>query len=307
MGYRTYGISANPYVHPVYGFTGFDYFREESYFTDISGSVIEIAAHLKPLVSKYRNEYGNDIARLSAAILRENPRLFVDLALSATALSPRAAAKKAKAKLLDGWPIEKGGRSIVRTVASLEMKGPSFLFVNLMEAHDPYIGKKGMDFNWATPFMKQKPDSRKIERWKSLYSKAASRAFRYGTEIIRNLIDRFGEDQTIILTSDHGQAFNEHGFIGHGTVLFDETVRVPMVVVVPKRFRRRRAPGYQSLVSIRRFVLAAASGDPNALSLLSGASARAESFGIPANVSNVNGIDMRKLSRYDRPSRRSFS
>ena len=85
IGYKTYGISANPYVHPVYGFTGFDWFKEESYFTDISGSVIEVAAHLKPLVSRYRNEYGSDKIGLSTAILKENPRLFMDLVLSATA------------------------------------------------------------------------------------------------------------------------------------------------------------------------------------------------------------------------------
>ncbi len=53
--YSTYGISANPYVHPVYGFTGFDKFMEESYFTDIFGSVIEISYKLKPMISKYRN------------------------------------------------------------------------------------------------------------------------------------------------------------------------------------------------------------------------------------------------------------
>ena len=55
IGYSTYGISANPYIHPVYGFNGFDKYIAESYFTDIFGSVIEISNSLKPRVSKYRN------------------------------------------------------------------------------------------------------------------------------------------------------------------------------------------------------------------------------------------------------------
>ena len=50
-GYTTYGISANPYINPVYGFTGFDKYMEESYFTDIFGSVIEVSSDLKKRLS----------------------------------------------------------------------------------------------------------------------------------------------------------------------------------------------------------------------------------------------------------------
>lgn len=109
IGYSTYGISANPYIHPVYGFR-FDKYIEESYFTDIFGSVIEISNSLKPKVSKYRNLYGNDILKLSQNIAREDPKLFLDIALSATMLTPRAAIKKIRAKLIEGWPLEKGGK-----------------------------------------------------------------------------------------------------------------------------------------------------------------------------------------------------
>ena len=155
MGYTTYGVSANPYVNPVYGFTGFDAYIEESYFTDIFGSVIEVSDKLKPKVSKYRNIYGNDVLMLSRVIMWEDPKFFFDLVLSAMALSPHAAIKKIKAKLIEGWPIEKGGKRIVEKVRHLRMKKPFFLFVNFMEAHDPYIGKKGRDINWSTPFLKK--------------------------------------------------------------------------------------------------------------------------------------------------------
>ena len=130
-------------MHPVYGFTGFDSYIEESYFTDVFGSVIEISNKLKPRVSKYRNIYGNDILKLSRTIVKEDPRLFIDLVLSATVLSPKSAIKKLRAKLIDGWPIEKGGRNILKTVKNMKIKKPFFLFVNFMEAHDPYVGGKG--------------------------------------------------------------------------------------------------------------------------------------------------------------------
>ncbi|MDE1870842.1 MAG: sulfatase-like hydrolase/transferase [Candidatus Micrarchaeota archaeon] len=309
MGYSTYGISANPYIHPVYGFTGFDIFEEESYFTDIFGSIIEISGSLKPRISKYRNIYGNDVMKLSNAIMKEDPKLFIDLVASATTLTPRAAVKKMKAKIIDGWPIEKGGKSILRKISEMGMKEPFFLFVNFMEAHDPYIGKKGKDFNWATPFLKGEVDNGTINRWKALYSKASARALRYGTELMGNLLERFGENQIIILTSDHGQAFNEHGFIGHGTVLFDEVVRVPLLVIIPKRLRKKSGSigKYQSLVNVRKFILSSIRGDADALSRLSCKTAYSETFSIPANISNVKDLDRRKIARFDRYQKRAFT
>jgi arylsulfatase A-like enzyme len=40
-------------------------------------------------------------------------------------------------------------------------------------------------------------------------------------------------DTVIVFTSDHGEEFAEHGFIGHGQQLFDESVRVPLMVHAP--------------------------------------------------------------------------
>jgi arylsulfatase A-like enzyme len=43
-----------------------------------------------------------------------------------------------------------------------------------------------------------------------------------------------GADRTIIIiTSDHGDGFNEHGFINHGTKLYWELEHVPLIVYIP--------------------------------------------------------------------------
>lgn len=306
-GYSTYGISANPYIHPIYGFEGFDTYVAESYFTDIFGSVIEVSDDLKPRVSKYRNRYGNDILKLTRAIMKEDPNLFFELALSAGKLTPRAAYKKLKAKLIDGWPVEKGGKNMLKTIRNLKLEEPFFLFVNFMEAHDPYIGKKGKDFNWATPFLKDGPNESLISAWKSLYAKAAGRAMRYGTELIRDLMERFGDDQIIIMTSDHGQLFGEHGFIGHGTMIPNEMVKVPLLVIAPKRFTGSgKVKGYQSLINIPDFIRAAVEGDKDAISKLTRKAAITETFSIPANISNINGVDKRRMSKLDKYQKRVF-
>ena len=306
IGYSTYGISANPYIHPVYGFR-FDKYIEESYFTDIFGSVIEISNSLKPKVSKYRNLYGNDILKLSQNIAREDPKLFLDIALSATMLTPRAAIKKIRAKLIEGWPLEKGGKNILNTIKKIKFKKPFLLFVNFMEAHDPYVGTKGKDFNWVTPFLKKGTDPQLMRLWERLYEKASVKAMRYGTELIRDLMKRFGDNQIIILTSDHGQLFGEHGFIGHGTVLYDEVIKVPLLVITPKQFNKNaKAKGYQSLVNIPRFIEAVLAGDKDALSKLTSTSVCAETFSIPANIANINGVDKRKMAKFDKYQKRVF-
>ncbi len=51
---------------------------------------------------------------------------------------------------------------------------------------------------------------------------------------------------TIIVTADHGEAFQEHGRLQHGMHLFDELIRVPLVIVgpgIPRARVREQAQG----------------------------------------------------------------
>lgn len=43
----------------------------------------------------------------------------------------------------------------------------------------------------------------------------------------------FGARTAVVITSDHGEAFAEHGMIRHGFELWEELVRVPLIVKVP--------------------------------------------------------------------------
>ena len=48
------------------------------------------------------------------------------------------------------------------------------------------------------------------------------------------LLEEHGlEDAPLVFTSDHGEAFGEHGIAGHGNSAFEEQVRVPLVVRAP--------------------------------------------------------------------------
>ncbi len=301
-GYKTYGISANPYVHPIYGFDEFDSFMEESYFTDVFGHVIEIPERLRKKITPYRERFGKDAGKIAIAIMREDPNLLLE-APAVFSATIKSAATKLQAKLIDGWPIEKGGKNIVNAVANAKFRKPFFLFINMMEAHDPYIGKKDLDFNWATPFLKKKPKQALVDRWKKLYQVASAKAYRYGAQIVETLIDRYGDDQVFMITSDHGQEFGEHGFIGHGTVLSDEVLKIPMAVKGPWK-KQPKKNNYSSLVKVRDFVMSAASGN-EATSELYSNTVYSESFGIPANLTS-QGIDNAKVRRYEKYQRRVF-
>jgi hypothetical protein len=305
IGYKTYCISANPYVHPIYGFDEFDYFKEESYFTDVFGHAIEIPERIRPRISMFRERYGNNITKIAMAIVKEDPNLLFE-APAVFSATLQSAAKKLQAKFVDGWPIEKGGKLIVEKIKGTRFKGPYFLLVNMMEAHDPYVGKKGKDFNWATPFLKKQPDAEQLERWIELYGVASAKAYGYALQIIKSLQNRFGDNQVFIITSDHGQAFSEHDFIGHGTVVYDEVVKIPMAIKLQRGNAVSVKAEYSSLVNVKDFVFAAISSPATASDKLYSKTVYSQSFGVPANISMVHGLDKSKLKAYDKPSSRTF-
>ncbi len=57
----------------------------------------------------------------------------------------------------------------------------------------------------------------------------------------------------VVVTADHGEAFGEHGGRYHGTSLFDEQIRVPLVIQAPGLLPRREATPI-STVEVRRIL-----------------------------------------------------
>lgn len=57
---------------------------------------------------------------------------------------------------------------------------------------------------------------------------------------LRRALEALGlwDSLVVIVSADHGEAFHEHGFIGHNKQLYQETLRIPLIV----RFPRGRGP-----------------------------------------------------------------
>ncbi len=59
-------------------------------------------------------------------------------------------------------------------------------------------------------------------------------------KLLRQLDERGLRGNTVlILTADHGEALFEHGFLGHNTQLYEESIRVPLIVKIPSAAPRR--------------------------------------------------------------------
>ncbi|MBI4703209.1 MAG: sulfatase [Deltaproteobacteria bacterium] len=94
--------------------------------------------------------------------------------------------------------------------------GPLFLYTHFMDSHSPYKGvaKRGKPFD--------------------RYLRALARVDAQIGKIWAALRERGLEGRTVLMvTGDHGEAFGEHGRKFHATTLYEELVRVPLVVVCP--------------------------------------------------------------------------
>ena len=68
-------------------------------------------------------------------------------------------------------------------------------------------------------------------------------------------LDRY-DDTIIVVTSDHGEEFREHGWLGHTRTLYQELVRVPLIVSAPgHRGEARVVNEPVSLVSVTPTIL----------------------------------------------------
>ena len=110
-----------------------------------------------------------------------------------------------------------GSASLEVAVAWLDGHGdsPFFLFLHLYEPHAPYAP----------------PD--RFARYEPYDGEIA-----YADEIVGNLFDTLRarglyDDALIILLSDHGEGLGDHGEQEHAIFLYDEAIRVPLVMKLP--------------------------------------------------------------------------
>jgi arylsulfatase len=107
---------------------------------------------------------------------------------------------------------------------------PFFLFIHYMDPHDPYFE---MPYNGHGVARVSDPDppAGRAEELHDLYRSDVRYLDGYLQRLVQRLQQSGVYDRSIIaLTADHGEEFQEHGGWWHGTALYEEQVRVPLVI-----------------------------------------------------------------------------
>lgn len=108
---------------------------------------------------------------------------------------------------------------------------PFYVMAWTNQTHDPYVtspGRRGVDFARAGA---ERAD---LARYLDILHTIDEQIGR----LLDGLRERgLADDTLVVITGDHGEAFGEpHDYAGHGSVLYDEGVRVPLVLWNPRLF-----------------------------------------------------------------------
>ncbi len=136
----------------------------------------------------------------------------------------------------------RGRRTFAEGIRYLRERGHKrrfFLFLHTYQVHAPYGPSAAYDhfFTGPTEWADGLPDPTVPEKHRGDVD-GYDRAIREADDLVAALLvelDRLGlAERTIVaLTSDHGEAFGEHGALSHGFAAHQEQLRVPVVLRGP--------------------------------------------------------------------------
>lgn len=93
---------------------------------------------------------------------------------------------------------------------------PLFLWVHLFEPHEPYVARTDRVFGEGRT---------DVDRYDGEIAEADATV----GEIVR-AVEQHRKTAAVVVTADHGEEFGDHGGRYHGTTVYEEQVRVPLVV-----------------------------------------------------------------------------
>jgi arylsulfatase A-like enzyme len=162
----------------------------------------------------------------------------------------------------------------LQTHRNLESRRPLFAFVNLMETHLPYWPPPRFVTKFA-PYFQNDREAHAFMRHYNIQhyewmipltrplSEVADRTLNdfhdaevaYQDDLLRRLFSYLDqpdvrENTMVFVTSDHGEGMNNHNFVGHSLVAYDDLVRVPLIVRYPRLYPTGKR--VSTLVSTRR-------------------------------------------------------
>lgn len=218
-GYRTGGFHSNPYLSKDFGYSrGFDTFYD-------SQSDPSVLSRLREWVTKSLDSDGAVFQLLGTAFELAERQTGVEL----------------------GSPYVKADTLTDNAIQWVDESGPSrnFLWVHYMDAHHPYVPPEeyqrqfrstGIDDRESVRLRRKmlgRPEAvtdQELQDLVDLYD-AEIRFVDSEIERLTEHVSRRWDETDLFVTSDHGEAFREHGVFGHGA-LYEDGIHVPLVADV---------------------------------------------------------------------------
>ena len=140
-----------------------------------------------------------------------------------------------------------------------------FAYVHYREPHEPYDPPAPFDtrFGPDTPITRTERDGGEpAKKWLKDVNQGVIKLSPEAIEHLRRLYDgnlAFADQEVgylrgelesrglldntvVIVIGDHGEGLLEHGYVGHNTQVFEESARVPLIVLLPKAMRTAHPP-----------------------------------------------------------------
>ncbi len=160
-------------------------------------------------------------------------------------------------------------------LADLPPAAPFFLYLHLLDPHGPYTPPPRIREAFTRGLTAVRPpvergrikpllDGEKavdlvpgdVRFLEALYDAELRSTDAAVGAVLAHLEQRGLAERTIVLlTSDHGEEFMEHGSLKHGYWLYEETVRIPLILHVPGAEPRRSSDTWVQLVDVAPTVL----------------------------------------------------
>ena len=166
-----------------------------------------------------------------------------------------------------------------RWIEDLGSNERGFIYIHTMNPHNPYTpppevedriapsGSSSIDGRTRTLVairdLQRDVDPADVDRLRSLY--AASVA--YNDEEFAKLINTINRnfdpaEVLLVVTSDHGDELFEHGGVLHGYTLYDEMLRIPLIIRWPTRITPKKISSLTNTLDLHATLVELASSSP---------------------------------------------
>lgn len=152
--------------------------------------------------------------------------------------------------------------SLLEAVLERDSDRPFFTFINLIEPHQPYDSSREFyrsydshpelqldSYDWVTHLTGERPlSATDLQHLSDLYDSEIQYVDHLVGRLVGLLRERNALDETlVVITSDHGEHFGEHGLLDHRFNVYETNVRAVLVIRYPELF----APGSTSRAHVQ--------------------------------------------------------